>query len=704
MAGDDILSQLDSQDRVRLDPRGTTVDQSDEDADRAFKVQRDIDGASGVVETWRQQASEDTRYYVGNQWSDIDRMRLEQQKRPALVFNEIGDKIDALSGLERINRADVRFVSRSPTADVIHDAAGDLASDAVGSSMDLCDGEKETSRIAKDVAITGMGWGEVSTDFEEDIDGRVIFRRLNNMEMSWDHRSEVENLEDSRWRAHIKDFPRSRFAKRWPDKLELVDASAPSYPEYQVGKYELVTPYYSKENERVNPQVGQQNAPKKTIRVIQYQWKDQIPIYRIADPNNPDGLQELSETEFASLKSKAQLMEMPAPNAVRQLKTIYKQCYVASGVLLEEEIVLPKGFSLLCFTGQWDNDKKTWYGIVRSLKDPQNTLNKAISSLVTQFITNVKGGVIYKKGTFEDPRLVRIQWAQPDAFIEASSSANLGTDIQQRVPSQISQAPPMLFSESKAAISRQSGINEALEGTLAAGDASGPAIGKRIQQSLAILGWFFDNLERFRKAQARTMLEFIREYWSYGQLIRVGGDFNSKAIPLLKSDLPLQYDLVVDQSIKYNANLKQQIWTDLMQIAGPLMKSPIGQQFLMKALKFSPLPVQLVAELQELAQQAAQQPPKQGRGGGKQPDPPELVAAKTLKMNADAQKAIAEARALDKKSGVELAKMVSDVTLRSGELRHKQSLEAKKATMQRMQGMPQTGVTNAGYTGQLPPQ
>jgi hypothetical protein len=194
------------------------------------------------------------------------------------------------------------------------------------------------------------------------------------------------------------------------------------------------------------------------------------------------------------------------------------------------------------------------------------------------------------------------------------------------------------------------------------------------------------------------MLEFIREYWSYGQLIRVGGDFNSKAIPLLKSQLPLVYDLVVDQSIKYNPNLKQQIWQDLMQIAGPLMKSPIGQQFLLKALKFSPLPVQLVAELQQLAQDAMSNPALQqkGRGGGKQEDP-QLTQAKVVKMGADAQKAIAEARSLDKRSGIELAKLTSDTVLRSHELKHKAALEQKKALLMhnRAAMMQQQGEANA---------
>jgi len=49
--GEDFVSQLDSQDRIQADPRGTAVDQSDEDASLAIQIQRNIDCSAGVVDT-----------------------------------------------------------------------------------------------------------------------------------------------------------------------------------------------------------------------------------------------------------------------------------------------------------------------------------------------------------------------------------------------------------------------------------------------------------------------------------------------------------------------------------------------------------------------------------------------------------------------------------------------------------------------------
>lgn len=707
---EELFTGLGAQDsnRSSITPKGAFVDASSSDDDLGDKVMRDITEAGALVGTFKAQASRDTEYYNGDQWDDLDRMRMEQLKRPALTFNEIGDKIDAISGIERLNRSAIRFVSRNPNADLVHDAEGDLATDAVDSVLDTNEGDKENSRTAKDVSITGMGWSEVFMRYEEDPDGEVVVEYRDWSEMSWDTKAKKENLEDTRWRARIRDFSRKEFKARWPDKLELVDSAAPQYPENKVNKYELVTPYYSRANEKVNPQFPLERTTKSSIQVIQYQWRDYEPAYRIPDPQNPDGLQTLTEEEWSMIEKRAALIGQPPPQAVRINVMVYKQVYVAEGVVLEDPVTLPKGFSLLCCTGQYDKKKKVWFGIVRGLRDPQNTTNKAISSLVTQFISNVKGGIIYKQGTFSDPTHAKNQMAQPDAFIEASASADLQKDIWQRTPAQMSQAPQVLFSEAKSAMERISGVNPEMLG-YAATEAGGPTVSKRIQGALAILGWFFDNLERFRKAQSRVILEFIREYWSYGQLVRVGGDgLNSKAIPLLKTNLPTKFDLVVDTSVRYNPNLKQQIWSDLMQIAGPLMKSPIGQQFLLKAIRFSPLPAQLIAELQELAQQAAQQPPKQGRGGGgKPPDPPELTQARVLKMNADAQKAIAQAKQLDRSSGVELAKMVADTTMRSREMQHKREMDERKMLLDQRQKLlmaarPQVDGNNGA--AQAPPQ
>lgn len=656
--------------------------QDPEDEKLAKQVMRDVQGAMGTVNRWRGAAREDDRYYFGHQWPDLDRMRMEAQRRPALTFNEIGPKIDAISGIERLNRAEVRFQSRPLDSDVAHDAAGDLATESVATVEDNCDGEKEDSEAIKDALKTGMGWVEIFMDYQTDEDGEVRKRHTNNKEMVWDQKAHQNNLSDRQWNARVKNYSRRDFKKRWPDQINIIDQSAVYYQEDSVERYELVTPYYSLSNERANPALDEQpQSVLANIPVIQYQWIDMEPVYRIADPQNPDQLVTLTEDQWKGLEKKSELSGTPPPKAVRQLKGIHKQVYVALGVILEDPVVLPD-FTFKCITGQYDSEKKVFYGLVRGLKDPQSTENKSISSLVAEYITNAKGGVLFKTGTFADSVMAKNQWANYDAWIEVNRDANIQTDILQRESKQVSQFPTMLFDQARDAMTRTSGVSDEMSG-IAQSIQTGPTIDRRLQAGLAILGWLWDNIERYKKSVAATELEFIREYWSHGQFITIGGNFNSQSVPLLKSDLPIKYALVMDQSVRYNPNLKNQVWQDVLQIAGPLLKIPAGQQILLKALKFSPFPTQLVQEIQQAVAQAPPPPPKGRQAAQPKQDDPNLVQAKVKKMDAETQRTLAETRKMDHEAGMNLAQFAVDTMHRTAESRQKAAEHHHKAAMDR---------------------
>jgi hypothetical protein len=81
---------------------------------------------------------------------------------------------------------------------------------------------------------------------------------------------------------------------------------------------------------------------------------------------------------------------------------------------------------------------------------------------------------------------------------------------------------------------------------------------------------------------------------------------------------------------------------------------------ILKLLKYSPLPAQLVQEMQKTAAQMPPQPPKGRAQGapqrGKQ-DPPELIAANVGLRKAQAQKAISQAKEIDMRTGTQPTKV-----------------------------------------------
>lgn len=634
------------------------------------RVRKAKAAASSFLTGQKAQCRKAREYYDLEQWSDADRRKMQTGmfERPAITFDEIKPMVDAVSGIERLNRQDVRFVARALDSPLDDDTAGDLATEAVSAVLDNSHGPEERSRAIKDVAIGGLGFTEAHTDYiyTDDPDGTVMLSYMDWDEMGWDHRARKENLEDSRYFWRDRDWDKEEFRARWPEWEELTM----EVPQVVKGEttYRLKTPYFSHENREANP-IPSDNKPKGTVTVTQFQWRELVSLYRIVDPKDPAGsLLSMREADWGEYKDLLKKEGQPLPKYVRQQTPVYMQAYVSGGELLEEPIELPKGFTFLACTGLWHKKKGYWYGIVRSMMEPQDVMNKSISSSLNQHLSNAKGGVMFERDAFEYPDLAKTQWSSPDAWIPLKPGG--AAKVIQRKSEPVSADLPMFFQAAQQALRRGTGLNEEMIG-VAQGETPSNTGEKRIQAGLAVLGWFFDNISRYQRAEARILLEMVREYWTHGQLLEVGGDFNKRAIPLLKDALPMRYLLVVEESMRHSPNLKAQVWKDLQPIIPSLLRFGMGK-FLLYILRFAPIPAQLVDMIQREAAQMAGQPQKPGKGGGKQ-EPPELTAAKVEKIGADTELVKAKTEKTRADRGFTIAKTVIEGI--SGAQEHEHNME-----------------------------
>ena len=646
----------------------------------AQQVMRDVEGSEGPFRAWEGPAKEENQFYHGQQWDDADRMRMEQLKRPALVFNDIKPVINGVSGLERLNRVDISFKTRAMDSPLQLDLAGDLATEAVSAADDLCNAAEEDSDVAKECSIMGMAWAEVRCDYNTDVNGRVVYEKIPNTEMRWDSNCKRPNLEGSEWRARKRQVSRKSFIKQYgEDVLDKVDMGVPDMPYGQTEKYELVTPTYSLANERANPQVGGQSQTKKTIEIIQYQWKDMQPIYRFQDQDS-EQITTLDEDKWDRLTKRMEMLGGSPPPAVKQSKPVYRNVVVSRGVVIEEPVDLPGGFSLLCMTGEWNEGKKRFCALVGDMMDPNRTKNKAISSALGFHVTNAKGGVIFKTSAFADPDHAKDQWSRYDAWIEANDDTKINEDIVYREPAKVSPDLGMFYQEGTKAINRVSGLNEEIMG-IATGQTPSQTSRGRQQAGLVVLGWFWDNLDRHRREVARCKLDFIREYWTQGQLLDVGGQELGQQIPLLKQNLhesSWDYKLVLDESIRHNPNLKMSAWDSLLQsgLFQVMIKGGMIQMVMQLMKMLAPYPSQVINAMMRTLAQNPPQPPQKGRQAGPQKpgDPPQLIQAKIGHMDAQKQKALAQARQIDHQTKtqtpLQIAELLNDAHMQRQDLQH----------------------------------
>jgi hypothetical protein len=154
-------------------------------------------------------------------------------------------------------------------------------------------------------------------------------------------------------------------------------------------------------------------------------------------------------------------------------------------------------------------------------------------------------------------------------------------------------------------------------------------------------------LTRYLREEARCVFEFIRNYVADGRMVRLGGPFNARAIPLLREHLPLDYDLVIDEPAK-SPNAKEVFWEKMAPIIPMLIKA---NAFLPEILDYSPFPASIAAKLKQQlnarTSAVAQQPPPALSQGAK--DPAE-VRASVVQKTAAADLSRARARAIDSES------------------------------------------------------
>lgn len=548
---------------------------------------------------WRENVKEEYDFVAGKQWSDEEKALLEEQNRPVITFNRILPTLKAVVGLEIGNRREVKYYPRS-----MGDAqVDDVLSAAADWCRDECDAEDEETDAFFDCIVGGMGWTDSRLDFEEDPEGKMVIERIDPLEMFWDCDASKKNLADARrlWRVRV--MPMTE-AKRLFPGIDEEDLSAT----WANGNGVKTDPH------NADPQVaylqGDQTRDKgeKSVTIVHLQWYEMEPYFKVADPFTGQML-EMDAAKHTMLQDRMKAIGGTV-NSVKMQRKVFKQAFLGAVVLETGDAPCPENFSWQCMTGERDHNENTFFGLMRGMKDPQKWANKWLSQTMHIMNSQAKGGIMAEHGAFENIREAEDSYARGDkiTWLAEGGAAKV-------VPKQVAQFPAGFDHMMQFAISSirdVSGVNLELLGLR---DATQPGVLEehRKQAGMSILATLFDSLRRYRKRQGRVLLYYITNHLSDGRLIRIVGAEGAKYVPLIHQPGVTEYDVVVDDS-PTAPNQKEKIWNSIVQML-PLLGKQIPMQDIWTLAKYSPLPGQLVDQLQAsskqaqegAAQQAAQQ-------------------------------------------------------------------------------------------------
>lgn len=502
------------------------------------------------TDDWRHEAWELGEYVAGHQWREDDVAVMEEQERPYVTFNRMEPLVNALCGIEVLNREEVRYLPRR-----IGPADTQVADLKTGAAHYLCDHgdcESEISSAFRDLSIIGMGWVDTAMNYDSEPEGEVEFARLNPLWQYWDPRARKRNLGDAKWIIRLKPFSRAEFDARWPD-------ADVSYNNVWEPPQDYSDPHDATEAWKYEADNVQRELPAENVWVGHLQWYEPYPMYRIY--NRVTGEHKDVEPKIWKKLSKRYVVTAGFVSAIRVSKRRYYHAYLCGDTALEEYPHDLTCFTQICMTGKPDANRGVWYGLARNLRDPQDWLNVLYSSILHILRSGSKGGLLAEEDAFKNPRKAEEDWARAESIIWLESGALAAGKIQERGNVQYPAGMHQLMDVANGMFQGTSGMNLELLG-LAERVQPGVLEAQRKQAGVTMLAWAFDALRLFRKQHGRLLAEFIENYLSDGRLVRISGPEGQQFVPLIKDEMVQDYDIIV-AAAPSSTSEKEKTWAVL---------------------------------------------------------------------------------------------------------------------------------------------
>lgn len=527
---------------------------------------------------WRTEARESYDFAASNQWTEDDIAKLSEQERPAVTFDRVGVFIDAVCGMEVNNRQAIKYFPVEQ-GDI---RVNDTITQAVKYYENDCGAEDEDSEAVRDTVICGVGVTETVLSTDNHSDGAPCVIRRDPLKTWYDPDANRRNLADLRYFFYGDWIPEEEAEQRWPD-----GNFSGEMPSGQGNRAHLADKAFLY---REDAQLDEKREGQ--VFILHYQcWKREV-VYRLKDPEGGQVI-DFSKKQFSAVKKlfaekygrepSEATKSSPQGDYVKNTKKVYYRAFVSGDDILEQGLLPTEDFTFKFITFKRDRNKRLWYGLVRTMKDPQRWANKWLSQILHIVNTNAKGGVYAETGAFADPRAAEEKWAQANPFIllKEGGIEKIKERGQAAYPSGLDKLMTFAFN----ALPMVSGLNLEMLG-LADREQAGVVENQRKQSAYQLLAPLFAALREYRRARGKLMLKFLK-FIPDDTLIRIVGKRGEQWVPFTKDQLSLTYDVKVDQAPD-SPDYKKQVWESLAQILPAMMKA--GYPVPPEVLNYSPLP------------------------------------------------------------------------------------------------------------------
>lgn len=454
-------------------------------------------------------------FYRGEQWSEADRKKLENEGRPAMTFNLILSTINTALGEQAEREVQIGFL---PKRDATREGSLVL-SKLAQSIMQANDFHFTENFVFADGIIQDRGFFDVRISFEENMAGDVSIKHLDPLTVIPD--PEAKDYDPSTWNEVMVtswmslDEIKTKYGQ---NKADSVQSLVNSGEYYSYDSIRFGTNRFGGDSmmgaDTYNGYENVDNRTIKSVRVIErqhYQWVDE---FVLVDPDTgdmreaPSSMDEEQATELAQ-RYGVQVIKRPG-RKVRWTVT-------ADHVVLYDDWSLYRTFTIVPYFPYFRRGKP--FGMARNLLSPQEFYNKARSQELHIVNTTANSGWVT-----EDGSLVNMT---EDELMEKGAETGLhlvyargSTPPQKIQPNHVPTGLDRISDKTGMAIQQISGMNDGMMGQTKA-EVSGVALDRKTQRGQVQMGQPFKHLAYTRKLVGKKMLELIQDFYTEERTIHI---------------------------------------------------------------------------------------------------------------------------------------------------------------------------------------
>lgn len=469
--------------------------------------QRELDRQSGN----RVQQAIDEDYYDNDQWSEADAQALHDRGQAAICYNVISQTINWIIGSEKRGRTDFNVLPRGK-----EDAKpAERKTQLLKYLSDTNNTTFHRSRAFEDAVKVGIGWLEDGVTDSDD--GEPVFSRYESWRnMLWDSASTDFDLEDGRFVIRNKWVDLDVAIAFFPDREELLERSASSSDRMGMdfANGDEVMDFSEEERETLARGLSEYSADRQRVRMLEVWYKKPERVQKVVDGTHRGEVFEPDNLGHAVAAGNGMVAERMMMRVNLAIMTTTGLCYTG---------LSPYKHNRYPFTPLWGYRRGRDgmpYGVIRSLRDIQDDINKRASK--AQFILSTNK-TIMEEGAVKDMKEFIEEVARPDGVIVVQPNKRLEINVDR----ELAQSHMQLMSQGISMIQSVSGVTDELMGKTT-NAKSGVAIQARQEQGSMSTSKLFDNLRFGVQIQGEKQLSLVEQYFTEAKQFRIT---NSRGTP-----------------------------------------------------------------------------------------------------------------------------------------------------------------------------